>query len=63
MIKDIYYARETQREIAIWGIAEQYSADFDETADLFNKLIELNLPIEHIEEIAKSGEYQKGGTK
>lgn len=52
LIEDVYSARETQREIAIWGIAETYGADPV-------KLKDLNLSIEEIEEIAKSGEYQK----
>ena len=52
LIEDVYSARETQREIAIWGIAETYGADPV-------KLKDLNLSIEEIEEIAKSGKYQK----
>ncbi len=52
MINDVYHARETQREIAIWGIAEKYGADPV-------KLKDLNLSIEETEEIAKSGKYKK----
>lgn len=62
--------RDTERAIAIWGIAERLhpdfrgpSADFDALfsavgAD-FNALMELNLSIEETEEIAKSGKYKK----
>jgi len=62
--------RDTERAIAIWGIAERLhpdfrgpGADFDAlfsavTAD-FSALMELNLSIEEIEEIAKSGKYKK----
>lgn len=52
MIRNPQYARETQREIAIWKIAEKYGADPV-------KLKELNLSIEETEEIAKSGKYKK----
>jgi hypothetical protein len=47
LIKDAYYAHETQREIAIWGIAEKYGADPV-------KLKDLNLSIEETEGIVKS---------
>lgn len=52
MITDVYSARETQREIAIWEIAEKYGSDPV-------KLKDLNLSIEETEEIAKSGKYKK----
>ena len=52
MMYDPYYARETQREIAIWEIGEKYGADPV-------KLKDLNLSIEQTEEIAKSGKYKK----
>jgi len=52
MIKDVYYARETRREIVIWAIAEKYGADPV-------KLKDLNLSIKETEEIAKSGKYKK----
>jgi len=52
MIRNPQAARETQREIAIWGIAEKYGADPV-------KLKNLNLSIEETEEIAKSGKYKK----
>lgn len=55
MIRNPLAARETQRQIAIWGIAGKYGADFV-------KLIDLNLSIKETEEIAKSGKYQKEGT-
>lgn len=47
MIQDVYHARETQREIAIWDIAKKYGADPV-------KLKDLNLSIEETEEIVKS---------
>jgi len=43
---------ETEREIAIWKIAERYGADPTELKDL-------NLSIEETEKIAESGEYNK----
>ena len=52
LMEDVYCARETQREITIWEIAETYGADPV-------KLKDLNLSIEETEEIAKSGKYQK----
>lgn len=52
MIRNPQHARETQREIAIWEIAEKYNADAV-------KLKDLNLSIEKTEEIAKSGKYKK----
>lgn len=62
--------RDTERAIAIWGIAERLHPDFrgpgtDFDALLsavgadFNALMELNLSIEETEEIAKSGKYKK----
>jgi len=44
--------RESDREIAIWDIAEKYNADA-------MKLKDLNLSIEKTEKIAKSGKYKK----
>jgi hypothetical protein len=52
MINNPYLARETQREIAIWDIAQKYGADPV-------KLKDLNLSIEQTEEIAKSGKCKK----
>lgn len=52
MISNPYHAREVQREIAIWKIAEKYGADPV-------KLKDLNLSIDQTEEIAKSGKYKK----
>lgn len=50
MIKNPDYASETQKEIAIWKIAQKYGADPV-------KLKNLNLSIEESEEIARSGKY------
>lgn len=48
-------ARETQREIAIWKIAEKYGADPVGLKDL-------NLSVEATEDAAKPGKYKKEGT-
>ena len=62
--------RDTERAIAIWGIAERlhpdfrgpgtdYDALFSAVGTDFNALMELNLSIEETEEIAKSGKYKQ----
>jgi len=60
MVSNPQYAKDLRRtahrEIAIWSIATEYGADPME-------LKKLNLSIEETEKIAKSGKYQKEGTR
>jgi len=52
LIKDVYYARREMRPIELWGIAEKYGDDPE-------KLKELNLPAEEVDEIIHFRGVQK----